>query len=622
MRATTDCGLECVKQLLPNFAAAGFGTAAVSAATALGVATGGAAVPAMAALICVAAYIGLSHRRKEKEAKDDKSLHAAIELIRKQTKSAEKHDEQLSADLNRIGFDLSRDLDGVRERLGQIESLAAMNGRSDREILDHLKKHEGLTVSLGLFLEQNFEELRAAGVRLEGTVGEIKSWFAEFGKHIAEIKTGVESANIKLDSHGRVQAEHGEAIAEILANSRREKVSEEHLTNRLRAEIEREYGEKLATERNAREAAERAAAAVFDVKDVPGIEASLREKGGQAIIDALLARVASPQAALVETHRKIAEWAYLIGNIEQAERSLRLILAVAPDDLDATSNLGSVLSLRGDLDAAEKQYRRVLDLAPRDDTWRAIVLGNLGVIAERGDDLDKAERFQRESLEINKILGRLEGQSYGLGNLGMIASRRGDLDSAKRLFLEALEIFKRLDRLEEQARTHGNLGMIAKMQGDLNGAERLYSRSLEINKSLGRLQGQAVQFGNLGEIAETRGDLDGAERFYREALAISKKLGRLEGQHVYSGSLGIIAETRGDLDGAELHYREGLAISKKLGRLEFQADNLGNLGAIAETRGDSTEARRLWVEARDLFAKIGMPQMVERVQGWIDSLPP
>ena len=48
----------------------------------------------------------------------------------------------------------------------------------------------------------------------------------------------------------------------------------------------------------------------------------------------------------------------------------------------------------------------------------------------------------------------------------------------------------------------------------------------------------------------------------------------------------------------------------------------GNLGLIARGRGDIGRARELWAQARDLFAKIGMPHQVETVQGWLDGLPP
>ncbi len=47
----------------------------------------------------------------------------------------------------------------------------------------------------------------------------------------------------------------------------------------------------------------------------------------------------------------------------------------------------------------------------------------------------------------------------------------------------------------------------------------------------------------------------------------------------------------------------------------------GKLGLIFQTRGELDKARKLWTKALDLFAKIGMPHMVEKVQGWLDGLP-
>jgi hypothetical protein len=29
----------------------------------------------------------------------------------------------------------------------------------------------------------------------------------------------------------------------------------------------------------------------------------------------------------------------------------------------------------------------------------------------------------------------------------------------------------------------------------------------------------------------------------------------------------------------------------------------------------------MWTESRDLFARIGMPHMIKRLQGWLDVLP-
>jgi tetratricopeptide (TPR) repeat protein len=98
--------------------------------------------------------------------------------------------------------------------------------------------------------------------------------------------------------------------------------------------------------------------------------------------------------------------------------------------------------------------------------------------------------------------------------------------------------------------------------------------------------------------------------------------GDLDESDVALANLGSIAQTRGDLDGAEKLHRESLEINRKLRRLEGQAANLANLGVIAEMRGKIPEARELWTQSRDLYAKVGMPQMVKQLQGWLDGLPP
>jgi Flp pilus assembly protein TadD len=85
------------------------------------------------------------------------------------------------------------------------------------------------------------------------------------------------------------------------------------------------------------------------------------------------------------------------------------------------------------------------------------------------------------------------------------------------------------------------------------------------------------------------------------------------------GNLGIVLQTRGDLDGAEAMYRKSLAIEEKLGRLEGMASQYGNLGILHELRGEMEPALQLWRKSRDLFARIGIKPMVDRVQGWIDE---
>lgn len=287
------------------------------------------------------------------------------------------------------------------------------------------------------------------------------------------------------------------------------------------------------------------------------------------------------------------------------------------------NELGVLLAVVGNLDEAEKMFRRILEIAEKLGLLEEMAsqYGNLGNIFKMRGDLDEAEKMLRKSLAIDEKLGQHEGMSTAYGNLGLIYWTRGNLNEAEKLFRKSLGIEEKLRRLEGAARQYGNLGLVYQTRGDLDEAEKMFRKSLEINEKLGRVEGQASASSNLGNIFQARGNLDEAEKTHRTSLAIYEKLGRLDHAANEYGSLGIIFHVRGDLDEAETMLRKSLAIHEKLGQLEGVAKSNGNLGGIFWKRGDLGEARKFWTKARDLFALIGIPHEVERCQGWLDSLP-
>ena len=70
----------------------------------------------------------------------------------------------------------------------------------------------------------------------------------------------------------------------------------------------------------------------------------------------------------------------------------------------------------------------------------------------------------------------------------------------------------------------------------------------------------------------------------------------------------------------KLARSESLKIDKKLGWLEGMARDYDNLGGVFEDRGDASAACGFWTKSRELYARIGIPHEVERVQGWLDGL--
>ncbi len=318
-----------------------------------------------------------------------------------------------------------------------------------------------------------------------------------------------------------------------------------------------------------------------------------------------------------------------IGDLGPAEQMFRKALEIneklgRPGAVaSGYGNLGLIYQTRGDLDRAEQMLRKSLEINEklRRQEGMAIGYGNLGVIYQIRGDLERAEQMFRKSLEIDEKLGGQEGMASQYGNLGVIYLTRGDLDRAEQMYRKALEIDEKLGRLKGMAVQYGNLGLIYRTRGDLDRAEQMHRKALEIDEKLGRLEGMASQYGNLGVVYQTRGDLDRAEQMHRKALEIDEQLGGLEGMASQYGNVGALYWTRGDLDGAEEMLRKSLEINEKLGRLEGMANAYANLGAVAEQRGDTAQARKLWTKARGLYERIGMPHMVQRVQGWLDELP-
>lgn len=67
--------------------------------------------------------------------------------------------------------------------------------------------------------------------------------------------------------------------------------------------------------------------------------------------------------------------------------------------------------------------------------------------------------------------------------------------------------------------------------------------------------------------------------------------------------------------------KKALAIEEKLGHQEGMANQYANLGTVAKAQGDLKRTRELWTKARDLYTRVGIPQVVTQMEKWLDELP-
>jgi Flp pilus assembly protein TadD len=120
-------------------------------------------------------------------------------------------------------------------------------------------------------------------------------------------------------------------------------------------------------------------------------------------------------------------------NIEQgkyrtAEKQYQTVLAEAPKNLDALSNLGVAYFRTGKIRSAESTLKKALIIAPNDD----FVLTTLGIVHYRQSKFDDALRELRKAIEINP--NSATAHNY----LGITASQKGRQQEAEKEMLQAI----------------------------------------------------------------------------------------------------------------------------------------------------------------------------------------
>jgi predicted ATPase/class 3 adenylate cyclase len=197
---------------------------------------------------------------------------------------------------------------------------------------------------------------------------------------------------------------------------------------------------------------------------------------------------------------------------------------------------------------------------------RAAALAAAGAIAYyTHDDVERAERFWREGLELRRAQDDPHELGAALSRLASIAWRRGDFDGAIAYHKEALRLF-------EQA-----------------GAEALLLTELHW----------------LGDAYRDRGDYDDGERLLEEAATRARELGFDQQLTSTLHSLGDLSLDRCDPDAALERFAEALAYAVATGSRRVQIYCVAGIGCALLQQGDDRAAARLWGIAEDQERRLG-----------------
>ncbi|UCM87581.1 BTAD domain-containing putative transcriptional regulator [Streptomyces marincola] len=173
------------------------------------------------------------------------------------------------------------------------------------------------------------------------------------------------------------------------------------------------------------------------------------------------------------------------------------------------SELGRVALLAGDLAGAERLHERGRRLALEQGDTSAEEFAEVGLAltARRQGRLDRAETYLRKWLEWNRRLDGDFGAALILAELGFVAELRGDADAAARLHEEGLTA----------ARRTGDPRAVALAREGLAGARALAGRHVAAARLLGAAAAGRASVGASLPAAES-GDVDRITAAVRQAL--------------------------------------------------------------------------------------------------------
>ncbi|HUQ77256.1 MAG TPA: tetratricopeptide repeat protein [Patescibacteria group bacterium] len=162
-------------------------------------------------------------------------------------------------------------------------------------------------------------------------------------------------------------------------------------------------------------------------------------------------------------------------------------LGASPDRATLLHNLGGLEHARGDLERAEPFARQALGLHAQTlgDDHLATDLDRVALAAildGRGNSSEARELLEAAIPRLRTRLGAHLEVAVALNNLGAIAQRAGDLERAEGCYREALAI-KGMRAGEDSptlAGTMNNLGTVLRRKGSLEEASAIYRRAIAL----------------------------------------------------------------------------------------------------------------------------------------------
>jgi tetratricopeptide (TPR) repeat protein len=233
------------------------------------------------------------------------------------------------------------------------------------------------------------------------------------------------------------------------------------------------------------------------------------------------------------------------------------------------------------------------------------IYSNLGKLLSSRGDFDPALDYYKKSLDICTVMGEKEKIAETYSNIGLIYLGRGDYNLALEFYQRSLEIAEHLGNQSAVASVYTNIGMTHYYRGDYETALKTFKQSLETFRESGDKAREGIALHNISQVLYARGEYDVALEYLEQSLAISKEIGNKHTENIALNNIGQIYHARGDYDTALLNYVQSLEISKEMGDKAAEGLLLHNIGQIHYELGNYDTALELLEKSLMISKEIG-----------------
>jgi diguanylate cyclase (GGDEF)-like protein/putative nucleotidyltransferase with HDIG domain len=202
-------------------------------------------------------------------------------------------------------------------------------------------------------------------------------------------------------------------------------------------------------------------------------------------------------------------------------------------------NIGIGHSMAGDVAAAERAYRRAIDLArdahaPDLDGLASL---NLGVLCARGDRYEEANRAYEDALRLFTMVRNEAHRLASLYNMAGLARDQGDTERALALYEESAQLARHIGQPDVEVGARAGAGLCAL---ELSRVDAARAAARSVSEMLAGPRGWWFQSREIAEAlcileALARGAVEEAENRFRSALEAAE-------QHEPYGAAWLVAE--------------------------------------------------------------------------------